>query len=278
MNLKMALGKNLKRQKLIPDEVAAPKKKAKATRKTTAKAKKTGTVKKKSQTVKLSKSDINVNVTAVNITSESVPEVQEVTPEPIAIEESPKSVATPTKVLSEAEYKRRQDLKAKFSRELEELKGKKLQLIVFKLGEGSYALEIDKTREVVVTPTITRTPHAPQYIKGVAKIRGNAFVVMDLAEKYNLTSDNSGTNYTVVIESEIYKAGILVRDVPTTLIVSGDELGAASGIMSDTALDETYIKGIIEKDDQMIFLIDIEELIEGDKVSFIPKTIEAAES
>ena len=78
------------------------------------------------------------------------------------------------------------------------------------------------------------------------------------------------------IKNEKFKAGILVSEVPTTLKVEGDIIESSSGIMSNTALDETFIKGLIKKDDGMIILLDIIELIEGDEIRVIAESVEEA--
>ncbi len=275
----MALGKNLKKQKLIPGSDKPEK--GKAAKKTKKKQVAAARKSKVSTTKVTSKAKRSLTETSVDTTIEKSTTIEDqmvVTPlEPPATEAAvPHPVMKPTKYVSEAEYKERQRLKSKFEQEIKALAGRNVHLIVFRQGSGLYALEIDRTREVVVTPPVTRTPHAPAYVKGVTSIRGLAMVVLDLAQKFNLYDSEEqkerSSQYTMVIESDRYNVGILVEEVPTTLIVEGGEISSATGFMSDTALDETYIKGIIEKDDQMIFFIDIDELVEGDKVNIMPDT------
>ncbi len=64
--------------------------------------------------------------------------------------------------------------------------GKRVQLIVFKLAGEEYAIAIDNIKEVVLTPGVAKIPKAPDYIKGVANIRGNIIAIMDLEDRFNL--------------------------------------------------------------------------------------------
>lgn len=138
------------------------------------------------------------------------------------------------------------------------------QIIVFKQGDEEYALHIDQIKEVVITPNITRMPQTPPYIKGVANIRGNIIAIIDLEDKFNLKRSDNQTlshNYTLVVESDDFKMGILVREVPNTHTISEADFDDSVNIINDSAMDGDYIKGIIKTDGRLIILIDIFKVI-----------------
>jgi len=136
------------------------------------------------------------------------------------------------------------------------------QLIVFRQGNEHYALLIDQIKEVVMTPHITQLPQTPSYIKGVANIRGNIITLFDLEEKFELNSreevvSTSKTgSYTLVVENDQLKIGILVREVPDTLSVPVSALDDTLNIRQDED-EDNYIKGIVKLNDKLIILIDI---------------------
>lgn len=136
-----------------------------------------------------------------------------------------------------------------------------MQLIIFKLNGAEYALPIDQVKEVVLTPSVARIPHTEKYIRGVANIRGTIITIMDLEERFKLAAgqqeaaDNS-YNYTLFIESENQKVGVLVKEVPNTLTVGESEIDRSSGIMQYSSLDVDCIEGIVKIGDRLIVLID----------------------
>ena len=150
-----------------------------------------------------------------------------------------------------------------------------VQLIVFRLANEEYAIPIDHIKEVVITPGIAKMPHTPSHIKGVANIRGNIIAIMDLEEKFglgdHLTPSNSGHHFTLVIESEDFKAGILVKEVPNTLSVGVSSIDNSSNIMQYSRLDENCIEGIVKDGDRLIILIDIFEMMSTDVMDKINK-------
>lgn len=149
--------------------------------------------------------------------------------------------------------------------------GERMQLIIFKLGKEEYAMNIDQIKEVVITPRIARVPQTAQYIKGVANIRGNIIAIMDLEERFSLvdasSASDNGTiaNYTLVVESEAFKVGVLVKEVPNTLSVLTTDIDSSSEIIRYTALDERCIKGIVKSGERMIVMIDMFELLSIDE-------------
>jgi len=138
------------------------------------------------------------------------------------------------------------------------------QIVVFKLGEEEYGLHIDQIKEVVITPTITRMPQTPSFVKGVANIRGNVIAILDLEEKFGLVRDQEsvhrGNNFTLVIESDEYKMGILVREVPNTLSISTTSI-EDSVFTGDHQSEQSYVTGIVKLEKRLIIMIDIFKVI-----------------
>ncbi len=143
---------------------------------------------------------------------------------------------------------------------LEKENGQKSQLIVFRLGDEEYGLQIGQIKEVVPTPHITRLPQTTSYVKGVANIRGNIIAVVDLEEKFGLKKEDhidQKENYTLVIESKEVKMGVLVRELPNTLNVSRSQIEDSGNIIQDGNSDQSYIKGIVKLDDRLIIMLDV---------------------
>lgn len=150
----------------------------------------------------------------------------------------------------------------------------RIQLIIFKLGSEEYGLSIDQIKEVVLTPNIAKVPQVPGYIKGVSNIRGNIIAIMDLEEKFGLRplvdpNDHNGensSNYTLVVESEKHKVGVLVKEVPNTLSVSVNDIENYTHFANSSG-DENYIKGVAKFGDRIIIMIDMIKLTESESLN-----------
>ena len=154
-----------------------------------------------------------------------------------------------------------------------------LQIVVFKLGQEEYGLHIDQIKEVVITPNITRMPQTPAYVRGVSNIRGNVIAIFDLEARFNLTRAQSslqGNKYTLVVESEDIKMGLLVNEVPNTVTVNANDLDESVSIIGDVHAESNYIKGIIKHNERLIILIDIFKVIDQEMSSVLKKATVAA--
>ena len=153
-----------------------------------------------------------------------------------------------------------------------------LQIVVFKLGHEEYGLHIDQIKEVVITPNITKMPQTPSFVKGVANIRGNVITIFDLEDRFNLTRtiQERGSKYTLVVESEDVKMGLLVNEVPNTVTVNAADLDESVGIITDANAETHYIKGIIKTGQRLIILIDIFKVIDLETVNSLKKSPVAA--
>ena len=153
-----------------------------------------------------------------------------------------------------------------------------IQLIVFKLGSEEYALHIDQIKEVVLTPNISQIPQTPDYIKGVANIRGNIIAIMDLEQRFGLVSEGDGedgrsANYSLVVESEKFKIGILVKEVPNTLAVNASEIDSSANIIQSSSIEDSCINGIVKMDDRMIIMVDMFKMMETQELKKISETV-----
>ncbi len=257
----MPIGKNLKKDTLIPQTKKVKAKKA---------------VKRK-KVVK--KETTPVSERSIETTKEKVEQTLEVEAAVIEapIVDIPQKKIGSGQYISEKEFSERQRLKAKFDAEIKGYKGRDIQLITFPLGKERYAVDIDAIREVVPTPNISKIPHSAAFIKGVANIRGTVMVILDLAEKFELREESVDVGnlpFSMVIKGLSFNAGILVREVPVTLKVSGDDIVSSAGLLNNTALDETYIKGLINTEEGMVIYIDVRELLEDDDVKVLSQSLE----
>ncbi len=146
----------------------------------------------------------------------------------------------------------------------------RIQLIVFKIGRQEYGLPIDQIKEVVLTPNITAMPETPVYIKGVANVRGNIISILDLETRFGIGANSEVPGkYTLVVASEEYKMGFLVKDVPNTLSVPVNKIEEAQNVLGDVATETKYINGIAKLKDRLVILFDVYEVLQKGDLELI---------
>lgn len=154
----------------------------------------------------------------------------------------------------------------------EAVKEEMIHLIVFKLGAEEYGIKIDQVKEVTVTPNVTRMPRTPDFIKGVANIRGDIIAIMNLEERFGIRSVplandvNPHITYTLVIEAREYSIGVIVREVPQSLNLSMTKIDKTPSFLQDINIHENYIEGIAKVNNRLIIVLDMYKILTQDEI------------
>lgn len=140
-------------------------------------------------------------------------------------------------------------------------------LVVFPVGQEEYAFEIGQIKEVVPVPPISPVPQTKPYILGVANVRGNVLAIIDLAKKFGRKKEQGEDyiNYVIVIKSEEIKVAVASSQVPETLMIAESQIDSTADVMRKTNTEQTFINGVVKKDNRMIVLIDVLEMVDGDQ-------------
>src|SRR5579884_866582 len=80
------------------------------------------------------------------------------------------------------------------------------QYMTFKLGAEIFAINVAQVREVLEIAQITRVPTAPEYMRGVVNVRGQATPVVDLRLRFGLPKA-ADTVHTRIIVMELQLDG-----------------------------------------------------------------------
>jgi purine-binding chemotaxis protein CheW len=141
------------------------------------------------------------------------------------------------------------------------------RVIVFKLGQQDYGLDISQVKEIRAMEEITRVPRALGHIEGIINLRGNIITIINLAKWFAIKTKEKNENPKImIVEIEGNTIGFLVDSVSEVLRLSSNEIEPASVITNKMNLG--YIKGIGKKADRLIILLDLAKLISEE--SLIP--------
>jgi purine-binding chemotaxis protein CheW len=130
------------------------------------------------------------------------------------------------------------------------------ELLSIRIGEQQFAMDIRSIREIRGWIASTHLPHAPRYIKGMINLRGSVLVVIDLAERLGLQSQEpNAASVVVVVEDDNRVAGLLVDAVCDIITVTDDMRQNTPETGSGTS--RTYIEGLIMMDNRIISVVSI---------------------
>lgn len=130
------------------------------------------------------------------------------------------------------------------------------ELLSVMIGNQEFAMDIRSIREIRGWIASTHLPHAPSYIKGMINLRGSVLVVIDLAERLGLASQEpNAASVVVVVEDGSRVAGLLVDAVCDIITVTEEMRQDIPDTGSSASRD--YIEGLIMMDNRIISIVSI---------------------
>ena len=135
------------------------------------------------------------------------------------------------------------------------------RLITFILSEEKYGLDILKVRELISFPEgLTRIPGMPDFIIGMFNLRGLVIPVMDLREKFKMSSEERHDfSVIIIVEVNNKNIGLTVDSVSDVIFVKEENIQETNELAVN--VDTKFIKGVAKTKDEMIILLDIDYLL-----------------
>ena len=134
------------------------------------------------------------------------------------------------------------------------------ELLSVRIGAQEFAMDIRSIREIRGWIASTHLPHAPSFIKGMINLRGTVLVVIDLAERLGLPSQEPNpASVVVVVEHGDKVAGLLVDAVCDIITVTDDMRQPTPE--TGTSTPREYIEGLIMMENRIISIVAIPALM-----------------
>lgn len=142
------------------------------------------------------------------------------------------------------------------------------QLVVFRLDNELYGIDILKVQEIVSYMKPSPAPNSPEYMKGVINLRGIIIPVIDLRVRFDFPKhDAIESSVIVVVSISDKKYGLIVDAVSDVVTIEQDNIQENMAI--HTGIDVKFLNGIAKNGDQMIILVNIEKLFRKDEIETV---------
>ena len=131
------------------------------------------------------------------------------------------------------------------------------QIVIFSLGEEEYALPITRVQEIIRYSQPRTVASSQPWIRGVINLRGKIVPVCDLAQRLGVSVAPVEQAKTVIVETAIGTAGVVVDDVEEVLTIDATQLEEVP------ATDADYVDAVATVGDRLIILLNPDGLFRG---------------
>ncbi len=147
------------------------------------------------------------------------------------------------------------------------------QLVVFRLAEEHYGVDINGVREIITWQPVTRMPKAPRFMEGVLNLRGSVIPVIDLRKRFEFPEMAHGSETRImVVEIDGQVVGMVVDAVTEVLRVTGESIEPPEGLA--VGVDASFLRGVAKVGERLIVLLDLDELLEARERTALRKHVE----
>jgi purine-binding chemotaxis protein CheW len=147
------------------------------------------------------------------------------------------------------------------------------QLVVFTLGDESFAVDINTVKEIIQLQPVTRLPGTPSSVEGVINLRGSVIPVIDLRKRFNMEEvKSSKDSRIVVVACGGSSVGVIVDSVAQVIRIPLESIEKTTNVFSDK--QEDYLLGIVKLSNRLLILLDLARILTSQELS----SMESSES
>jgi len=135
------------------------------------------------------------------------------------------------------------------------------QLVVFKIAEEEFGVDIGEVQEIIKIPQVTRVPKAPEFVEGVINLRGGVLPIVDSRRRFDLeVKEWTDSNRILVVNAEGKMTGIVVDSISEVLSLPENAIEPAPSLIGTGG---EYLKGIgkLEEEEQLINLLNVQKFL-----------------
>jgi len=150
-------------------------------------------------------------------------------------------------------------------------KNKEIQLVVFKLGDEEFGVDITQVKEIMKMTQITKIPCPLSFVEGLINLRGKVTTVVDLRKKLNIKTDQQKNAKIIIVEIDGNTLGMIVDSVIGVLRLSDVEIEPVPPLMTHQNLG--YIWGIGKLKERLLILLDLQKILSQKEVKEIKTNV-----
>jgi purine-binding chemotaxis protein CheW len=141
-------------------------------------------------------------------------------------------------------------------------------VVIFRLADEFYALDIQTVQEIVRMQTITSIPGSDAWVEGITNLRGRVVPVIDMRKRCGVEAgEHTAETRIVVVGSSNGMVGLIVDAVSEVMRIPGEQVEPPSAIVS--VPENTYLRGVAKLEERLVSLLDLEGVLpngEGETV------------
>jgi purine-binding chemotaxis protein CheW len=146
------------------------------------------------------------------------------------------------------------------------------QYMTFKLGDELFAIDVAQVREVLEVSQITKVPTAPEYMRGVVNVRGQATPVVDLRLRFGLPKGTDTVSTRIIVmeldlDGEATVLGGIADSVHEVIELDPGSINPPPRIAMRWRTD--FIQGMGKRGADFIIILDVNAVFSSEELALV---------
>ncbi|AZS16094.1 chemotaxis protein CheW [Paenibacillus lutimineralis] len=144
--------------------------------------------------------------------------------------------------------------------------GEELKVIVFKLGEEEYGIEVNKVQTIERMMPITRVPKTFSFVKGVINLRGVVIPVIDLRGRFGLPeSEFSDQTRIIIVTANELEVGFIVDSANDVIDINSDVIDSPPDVVG--GVKAKYLRGVARiSEERLLVMLNLSEVLNRSEI------------
>lgn len=145
------------------------------------------------------------------------------------------------------------------------------QFVGFRLADQTYVFHIERIQEIVIPTGTARVPEVPDYVEGVANLRGTIIPIINLRRLFGLESKPADAETrTVVVNVGSRTLGCTVDSVTRVMRIAAEQIQAAPDTVAPAG--RSFIEGFARVGDDLLIVLDVDDLLDPANLEAVHRT------
>ncbi|GAK38487.1 chemotaxis protein CheW [Paenibacillus urinalis] len=141
-----------------------------------------------------------------------------------------------------------------------------IKVIVFKLGEEEYGIEVDQVQTIERMMPITRVPKTYSFVKGVVNLRGVVIPIIDLRGRFSLP-ETEYTDHTriIMVTVQEMQVGFIVDSANDVLDIHSGDIENPPEVIG--GVKAKYLRGVAKLgEDRLLIMLNLVEVLNKSEI------------
>jgi purine-binding chemotaxis protein CheW len=120
------------------------------------------------------------------------------------------------------------------------------QLVTFYLGNEEFGFDIMSVQEIIRQPALSRIPMAPEYVEGIANLRGTVLPIIDTRTRFGMKrEEDTDRTRVLVVDVDGVKTGLRVDRVRQVTRINRGDIEASPAVIKN-GMSTDYLQGVVK--------------------------------